>query len=340
AAHLVAARRPSPGDLDDLGLDGPGGDVLVLPVGGREPTWLIVLTGALDTQVELTFEAIARVMTGDLQARELARVDRWHRRLTQSPQATTVPDAALTELLEELVTDAGGDGGMVRVIEGPGAGRIAAAVGANALGTFRSPADPLAWDPNLLELRVPVAPEVTLQVMISSTGPLGVSAGPLLHAWVKALRPWMAEVVIGGFRQGRSGDQEPLGFERRIQAEVERARRFDLSLCLLLVGADEQPPSAGWPGYEPLATALRSELRASDLFGRLHNGPLAVVLVHSGEEGARAVTTRLKARVAKVTPHLSAMVKVGGAVFTPECASADDLIADAKRAVRAFPSMH
>ncbi|HUR49069.1 MAG TPA: hypothetical protein VMY88_06010, partial [Acidimicrobiales bacterium] len=133
---------------------------------------------------------------------------------------------------------------------------------------------------------------------------------------------------------------EPLGFERRIQEEVERARRFDLSLCLLIVDGDDQPSAAAWPVYEPLAIALKSELRASDLFGRLHNGPLAVVLVHSGEEGARAVITRLKARVAKLTPHLSACVQVGGAVFTPECASADDLIADAKRAVRAFPSLH
>ena len=339
-AHLVAARRPSPGDLDDLGIEGRGGDVLVLPVGGREPTWLIVLTGELDTQVELTFEAIARVMTGDLQARELARVDRWHRRLTQSPQATTLPDAALTALLEELVIDAGGEGGMVRVLEGPGAGRVAAAVGANALGTFRTAADSLAWDPNLLELRVAAAPEVTLQVVISSTRPLGVSAGPILHAWVKALRPWMAEVVIGGVRQGRRVEQDALAFERRIQEEVERARRFDLSLCLLLVGTDDPASSAAWPMYEPLASALKNELRASDLLGRLHNGPLAVLLVHSGEEGARSVTERLRARVATLTPHLSAVIQVGGAVFTSDCASADDLIADAKRSVRTFRSMH
>ena len=340
AAQLVAVRRLSPADLDDLGLEGHGGDVLVLPVGGREPNWLMVLTGALDTQVELTFEAIARVMTGDLQARELARVDRWQRRLTHSPQATQSPEAALTELLEELVADAGAEGGLVRVLEGSGAGRVAAAVGSNALGTFRSATDPVAWDPNLLELRVAVAPDVSLQVVLSAGRPLSVSAGPMLQAWVKALRPWMAEVVVGGARQARTADHEGTGFERRIQQEIDRARRFDLSLCLLLVGADQPPASSSWVVHEPLAAAVKSELRASDLCGTLHNGALAVVLVHAGEEGARSVIERVKARVERVTPHLSGTMQVGRAVFTPDCASAADLIANAKRAVRAFRSMH
>ena len=339
AAHLVAVRRPSPGDLDDVGLDGRAGDVLVLAVGGREPTWLIVLTGQLDTQVELTFEAIAQVMTGDLQARELARVDRWHRRLAQSTHAIRTPDVALTELLEELVTEAGAEGGLVRVLERPGAGRVAAAVGANALGTFRSSGDALAWDPNTLELRVPAAPDITLEVVLSSSHALGVSAGPSGHAWLKALRPWIAEVAVGAARQQRV-EHDARAFEQRIHEEVERARRFDLSLYLLLVGPDEPSTSSAWALYEPLEAVVKGELRSSDLFGRLHKGPLAVLLVHAGEEGARSVTKRLKARAAQATPHLAALMQIGGAVFSPECASADDLIADAKRAVRGFPSLH
>jgi len=339
AGQLIAARRPFPGDLDDLGVEGRAGDVLVLPVGGREPTWLIVLTGAIDTQVELAFEAMARVMSADLQARELARVDRWQRRLTQSPTVTQTPDVALTELLEELVTDAGAEGGLVRVLEGPGAGRVTAAVGANALGTFRTSADVPAWDPNTLELRVPAAPDVTLQVVLNSTRPLGVSAGPVIHGWVKALRPWLAEVAVGPVRHQRA-EQEALAFEFRIQQEVERARRFELSLCLLLVGPNEPEFVSSTTLYELLASAIRSELRASDFFGRLLNGPLGVLLVHAGEEGGRSVTARLKARAAQIAPHLADVMQVGRAVFTPECACADDLIAEAKRAARGFRSVH
>ena len=339
AGQLIAARRPFPGDLDDLGVEGRAGDVLVLPVGGREPTWLIVLTGAIDTQVELAFEAMARVMSADLQARELARVDRWQRRLTQSPTVTQTPDVALTELLEELVTDAGAEGGLVRVLEGPGAGRVTAAVGANALGTFRTSADVPAWDPNTLELRVPAAPDVTLQVVLNSTRPLGVSAGPVIHGWVKALRPWLAEVAVGPVRHQRA-EQEALAFEFRVQQEVERARRFELSLCLLLVGPNEPEFVSSTTLYELLASAIRSELRASDFFGRLLNGPLGVLLVHAGEEGGRSVTARLKARAAQIAPHLADVMQVGRAVFTPECACADDLIAEAKRAARGFRSVH
>ena len=111
AAQLVAARRfPPAGELDDLGFNGRKDEVLVLPVGIGEPAWLILLAGSLDSNVELTFGAIARVLTGDLQARELARLERWQNRLAQLPSATrAVPDHALAELLEELVREAGAE---------------------------------------------------------------------------------------------------------------------------------------------------------------------------------------------------------------------------------------
>ena len=80
----------------------------------------------------------------------------------------------------------------------------------------------------------------------------------------------------------------------------------------------------------PWRRPLSSELRASDFFGRLHNGPLGGP-ARTRRGGGRAVRDgRLKARAAQIAPPVAAVMQVGGAVFTPECASADDLIADAK----------
>ena len=128
AAQLVAARRfPPAGELDDLGFSGRKDEVLVLPVGIGEPAWLILLAGSLDSNVELTFGAIARVLTGDLQARELARLERWQNRLTLLPSSTrAMPERALTELLEELVREAGAESAKMTVADrgAPAAARL------------------------------------------------------------------------------------------------------------------------------------------------------------------------------------------------------------------------
>src|SRR5262249_59508104 len=89
AEQLLTARRfPSAGDLDDLGLTGRRDEVLLLSVGIRRPEWIILLAGAIDQNAELTFSAIARVLSGELQARDRARIERWQERL-----AATAPPA-------------------------------------------------------------------------------------------------------------------------------------------------------------------------------------------------------------------------------------------------------
>src|SRR5262245_8555652 len=89
AEQLLLARRfSSAGDLDDLGLTGRRDEVLLLPVGIRRPEWIILLAGALDQNAELTFSAIARVLGGELQARDRAQLERWQERLDAAAHDT------------------------------------------------------------------------------------------------------------------------------------------------------------------------------------------------------------------------------------------------------------
>jgi hypothetical protein len=337
AAQLVAARRfPPAGDLDDLGFNGRKDEVLVLPVGIGEPAWLILLAGSLDNHVELTFGAIARVLTGDLQARELARLERWQSRLTQIPSATrAAPERVLTELLDELVREAGAESARVIVTDRIGGRRTLASIGPST-----SFYEGNTGDPSQLDVKVIVSPETSLELTLVGTGPLGPAAAGVVQTWVKALRPWLAEVALSGFRQARpvEVDSETAAFERRIQEEVERAKRFNLGLGLVLIAPD-QPPSQARLAFDTLAAAVRPELRASDLLGRLRTGVVAVLLVHAGAEGAESVTERLSARLSALIPELPG-VQVGRAVFSPECASAEDLIARARRQSRTIQSMH
>ncbi|HKN42454.1 MAG TPA: hypothetical protein VJW23_00920, partial [Propionibacteriaceae bacterium] len=327
---------PPAGELDDLGFNGRKDEVLVLPVGIGEPAWLILLAGSLDSNVELTFGAIARVLTGDLQARELARLERWQNRLAQLPSATrAVPDHALAELLEELVREAGAASAKMSVAD-RGARRQLAAVGD---GTSLYEGDRASDDPAQLSVTIPVSPDTSAGLTLVGTGPLGPGAAALVQTWVKALRPWLAEVALGGSRsRAVEADAETSVFERRIQEEVERAKRFNLGLGLVLIGAGE-PLSHARMTFDTVAAAVRPELRASDLLGRLRTGMMAVVLVHAGADGAESVTERLSARLSALMPELPG-VQLGRAVFTPECTSADELIARARRQSRTIAPMH
>ncbi len=336
AAQLVAARRfPPAGELDDLGFNGRKDEVLVLPVGIGEPAWLILLAGSLDSNVELTFGAIARVLTGDLQARELARLERWQNRLAQLPSATrAVPEHALAELLEELVREAGAENAKMTVAD-RGARRQLATVGN---GTSLYAGDRASDDPAQLSVTIPVSSDTSANLTLVGAGPLGPGAAALVQTWVKALRPWLAEVALGGSRpRAVEADSETSVFERRIQEEVERAKRFNLGLGLVLIGPGEL--SHARMTFDTVAAAVRPELRASDLLGRLRTGMMAVVLVHAGADGAESVTERLSARLSALMPELPG-VQLGRAVFTPECTSAEELIARARRQSRTIAPMH
>jgi hypothetical protein len=338
AAQLVAARRfPPAGELDDLGFTGRKDEVLVLPVGIGDPAWLIVLAGSLDNHVELTFGAIARVLTGDLQARELARLERWHSRLTQIPSASrATAERALTEMLEELLREASASSARMVLVDRTGSRRPLVSVGsATSLYEGDSPDS----DPTQLVVNVPVSPDSSMELTVVGTAPLGPGASAVVQTWVKALRPWLAEVSLGGTRQrGVDVDVEPTAFERRIQEEVERAKRFNLGLGLVLIGPGESLTQVR-SAFDTLAAAVRPELRASDLLGRLRTGLMAVLLVHAGAEGAESVTERLSARLSALKPELPG-VQLGRAVFTPECTSAEELIARARRQSRTIVPMH
>jgi hypothetical protein len=127
-------------------------------------------------------------------------------------------------------------------------------------------------------------------------------------------------------------DQIGLAFERRIQDEVERAKRFNLGLSLIVIDAEQRNVERGASIPELLVDAVRPELRASDLLGQVRGGALAVLLVHTGVEGAESVSSRLRQRLrAFVSSTQLAAIRLGQAVFSADCQTGDALIQQALR---------
>lgn len=334
---LIASRRfPSGGDLDDLGLVGRREEVLVLPVGPPSlPEWLLILAGAIDQEVDLTFSAIARILAGELMIREAKRVEAWQDLLARTAEGgRQAAERTLLSLLGALSREVDAGAARVTLLRGKSE-RLLAALGPGQPpreATIRPPAERA----ELFSYAVPVAPDVAVRLDISTTGDRR-HAALQASSWIKALRPWLREGAAGLTTEAPLFEATVAGspFEQRIQEEVERAKRFNLGLGLVLIRSGQGP--SGEAAMEPLLEAIRSELRASDLMGRIRDDLVAVLLVHAEPIGAASVTTRLQRRLGRLPKEARIkVVQLGRAVFSAECASADALIAKALREAERF----
>jgi hypothetical protein len=339
AEKLVASRRlPSAGDLEELGLGGRRDEVLVLPVGpASRPVWLLVLAGTIDQEIELTFSAIARVLAGVLQTREALRIDRWQQRLTAlMSEAHRAPERIILGLLEALATGAGAVGARVALIR-PGESRALAALGhppkpghlEKAGAETRQPRTP--EDEGISE-SIEIGPDSRLRVTLWPAPGAARIAAADLRSWMTALGPWLLHTVSNLTEDRTVADPAFLStFERRIQEEVERAKRFNLGLGLVVIGATHEPASTAI--LETLLDAVRADIRASDLTGRLSGDMVAIVLVHTEASGADTVLARVRRRLESLGgARKGRLFHLGKAVYTSEHTSADGLIAEALRA--------
>jgi len=95
--------------------------------------------------------------------------------------------------------------------------------------------------------------------------------------------------------------------ERLLEAEVDRARRYDYSLCCLLVGVDRLEALADLYGadsrdeiFGAVQRFLRRDLRTSDFIGQLMGDRLLAVVPSTSKEGVLDVIKRLLAGVRKL----------------------------------------
>ncbi|MFL5401844.1 MAG: diguanylate cyclase domain-containing protein [Gemmatimonadales bacterium] len=100
---------------------------------------------------------------------------------------------------------------------------------------------------------------------------------------------------------------EDAALERRIQEELERARRYSLSFSLVLLSADEleflteqQGDAAAARRREDIGGVLRRELRLPDYVTEYGAGEFAIVLPETDGTGARQSVIRIRDRLAAV----------------------------------------
>jgi GGDEF domain-containing protein len=120
-------------------------------------------------------------------------------------------------------------------------------------------------------------------------------------------------------------------FVRRIEEELERAKRFDLRLSLVLI--DIPHNAAGLDcATSFVENTVRSELRGSDVLGTMTGDRVAALLTHTDGVGSNKVVSRLRRRLGEAAARLNLNgVRVGHAAFSPECRTAEALLPQAAR---------
>jgi hypothetical protein len=151
---------------------------------------------------------------------------------------------------------------------------------------------------------------------------------PVLHGWLSGV----TAAVCANPLEAMLPSDDSAAFLARFQEELERARRMDLRLSFILVDIGVRT-AAGAAPIEPaieIQAALRRELRGSDLLGTMAERRVGAVLAHTDADALQVVVRRLKQRLAEAARSLNlSSLRLGRAVLTPDCPSADALVARA-----------
>ncbi len=119
--------------------------------------------------------------------------------------------------------------------------------------------------------------------------------------------------------------------------EIQRSRRYNHSLSLLMIGVaewDTSPPLAGPQesarSLSQLVEVLNNLVRNVDKVARQDNSRFAVILPETPVDGARRVAEKI---CEQVTSELRLTVRVGIAEFPADAVSSEELIAESEAAL-------
>ena len=166
----------------------------------------------------------------------------------------------------------------------------------------------------------------------------GQDSAPVLGATQLAMAASLAEAAARALEAGteRNGGAPPTAgpaLERRLLEELERARRYSLSLSLVLLDVD--PPAGTDPADQDArdrhvretSTQIRRTLRLPDFVSGYGDGAFAIVLPETAADGARRSVLRLRERLTSTSAGIAAYPHP--AVTTP-----DDLFVLVEAALR------
>jgi len=250
-------------------------------------------------------------------------------------------ELAAIDVLRQLMQETGAASGVVTLFDTDGSRRIAA-VG-SAAGTDRVPSSALVASDQIL---YPIAIGPGVDAVLELIPATDAAFGPDVRVAVREAASVLQRVLSGAVGRPTAvvDRTEPEAadtrgeFVVRITEELERAKRFDLGLSMLLIELAAQTVPA--EVLDAIISGLRKELRGSDVLGVVGSGRIAALLVHTDGAAVGVVLARVRQRLEQVLRGKDlAAVRVGRGVFSQDCKTASDLLARASQdAVAVVPN--
>jgi GGDEF domain-containing protein len=313
-------------------------DVVLVPLSGSSGfEWVLALVGNLPEDADALLPIVGCVAGMQLDIVRDGRAERTRERFESLLlRKDTAPELLAVHLVRELVTLTAGARAAL-TLNRAGRLRRLACVGAFAPEPVALSAAPGEWlfAADQFVCSFPLSSDVTATLELrpapgESFTPESAlvtrTAARVLRAWLMGAAPSLTDQPIT-FEFGQPSVSAFLG---RIEEELERARRFDLRLSLVLI--DIPRHTRGDDAVAQVQETVRRELRGSDVLGKMNGQRVAALLTHTDEPGSHKVVGRLRRRLADAAGRLNlAGVTVGYAVFSPDCKTAEALVSQASR---------
>jgi hypothetical protein len=297
--------------------------------------WVLTLAGAVPQEAESVFPVIARVVGVQLEALRSRRVNEARLRFeTIVRQSSLAAERLALQLVGEVVRTTGADAATLTLVR-DGESRRIVSFGPHAEEPHGVQDDTWVMQSERFICALPLAgsQRAVLEVRPAAGAVLGRDAADVAAVFARVLQTWLVGATSSFVDATDVIDvPEPVHtapgpFEKRIEEELERAKRFDLDLSLVLV--DLASPS---PAVAQIVEALRRELRGSDLLGTMSGRQVAALLTHTDDRGLDNVVARVRRRLADAADRLNiADVRVGQAAFSADCRTAAALVSRAVR---------
>ncbi|MGB2715164.1 MAG: hypothetical protein WBC51_13360 [Vicinamibacterales bacterium] len=334
--HVLGSERevkrlaPSP-ELGSLAFS--GGEVVLIPLAGTSRTdWVMTLSGNVPSEADSVFQVVGRVVGVQLESLQARRMDEARRRFeTIVRQSGLAAERIALQLVGELAKITNASGGSLTLVTN-GETRRVVSFGPPAEDPSVAPGD--TWVMTAERFVCGLALGGQQRAVLELRPVLGTRftthAADVTVTCAHVLQTWLVGAV-SSFKDPMEVASPPApavsAFEKRIEEELERAKRFDLHLSLVLVDV-----SASSDAVAQIQEALRRELRGSDLLGTTRGRQVAALLTHTDDRGLDNVVLRLRRRIADAADRLNISdVKLGQAAFSPDCRTADALLSRAVR---------
>ena len=323
------------GSISEWGQSAGGSEVVLVPLSvAGNPDWVLALIGSFPPDAESLFAVLGRIVGVQLETIRTRRRDRTREHFESLvEEGGSVPELLAVRIVRELTNTTSAASaslilnrhGRERRIVAIGTSAEAPAAPTDALGPWRfTPTEFVCTLPladgifATLDLRAPAAEpfprDAELVVRV---------AARVLQCWLAGAEPSLADLTRETVRPAVSE------FVRRIEEELERAKRFDLRLSLVLIDIPGTV-SGHLDATTIMKDAVRQELRGSDVLGSMNGDRLAALLTHTDGVGSHKVAGRLRRRLGEAAGRLNVPgVTVGSAAFSPECRTAQALLAQA-----------